>query len=79
MLGFKNRETASPIMEIFEGFFFKVAFLFYWLLALLFGGKVTIRDSAKTQLDVISLKLQSCPFRGSAFEWLQYFLLFLIC
>lgn len=40
-------------------------------------GEVTIRDSFKTQLGVISLELKLCPFRVSAFEWLQYLLLFL--
>lgn len=39
-------------------------------------GEVSIRGSAKTQLGVISLKLQLCPFRVCAFEWLQYLLLF---
>lgn len=40
-------------------------------------GEVTIRDSIKTQLGVISPEVQLCPFGVPAFEWLQYLLLFL--
>lgn len=39
-------------------------------------GEVTMRGSAVAQLGAISLKLQLCPFRVCAFEWMLYLLLF---
>lgn len=59
--------------------------LFVFNLSLLFNcasistfiwGEVTVRGSAVTQLGAISLKLQFCPFRVCAFEWMLYLLLF---